>query len=139
MSSEYKDGRFPASKCTDGDVSTWSICHSDDDSSDTHPWVALQFGGRAEFTKVVIDNREDCCGERMENMRIFACDALPSSGSQFVTGCQEFAEFAGPGETGKTYKFQGAASGRVLVVQMETNILNIREIKVFGRINEGEA
>ena len=108
------------------------MCHSGNNYTDPFPWVALQYDAEMHFTKVVVHNRRGY-EERTKNMKIFACSGLPNSVSEYVAGCQEFASFQGPGVSGEAYTFEGAAVGKVLVIQMETNIINLQEIEAYGQ------
>ena len=94
-------------------------------------WIAMEFDGIFDFSRVEIFNRLGCCGDRMENLRITAADTLPANSSSFMGGGNLFASFTGPGTTGQSYIFTGSAKGSVLVCQMETNgnAINLAEIK----------
>ena len=111
------------------------MCHSGNGYTDPFPWLALQYDGDVEFTKVVVHNRKEGYGERTKNMKIFACSGLPQSVSEYVAGCQEFATFQGPGQSGKAHTFEGTAVGKVLVIQMKTDIVNLQEIEAYGKVS----
>ena len=133
MSSEHSSGTTPASLCIDGSLDT--MCHSGNGYTDPFPWLALQYDGEMEFTKVVVHNRKDARGDRTKNVKIFACSGLPQSVSEYVAGCQEFASFQGPVQNGKAHTFEGTAVGKVLVIQMKTNIVNLQEIEAYGKVS----
>ena len=135
MSSEATWDTHPASLCIDGKTDT--ICHSNGEES--HPWIALVFAKTVDISKVVITNRGDSQGQRMKNMRISVSDRLPDTSSNYIHGSNEFATFAGPGITGETEEFMGSATGDVLVIQMQTDFINLAEIKVYGEFLEGQS
>merc|ERR1712106_1491 len=122
-----------APKCNDGNTNTF--CHTK--GGEAFPWIALQFLQTVDFSKVEIVNRgRTCCGERMKNMRIVASEALPSTTSSAMSGGNEFASFTGPSATGRTEIFTGSATGKVLVIQMETDTIHLAEIRIFGKAAE---
>ena len=131
--SSYNNALYPNTNCIDGKKDT--ICKTT--GGESHPWIALQFPMSVDFTKVVIINRQDRCGERMKNMRLTATDNLPVSSSHF-SGGNLFAYFQGHSSTGRTEEFTGSASGSVLVIQMRnTPYINLADIKVYGEYSEG--
>ena len=150
MSSQYEDDAHDAGRCNDGDTSGDNFCAAskcNDGNTNTYchtkggeafPWIALQFLQAVDFSKVEIVNRGDCCGDRMENMRIVASEGLPSTTSSAMSQGNEFASFTGPSATGRTEIFTGSATGKVLLIQMETDYINLAEIRIFGKAAEGE-
>ena len=105
----------------------------------TAPWLALEFAGPVEVTRVNIYNRGDECGRcalRTKNVEVRLVDELPTSGYQMYTGGQLLGKFSGPGKKGEIIKVEGPVrTGRYVLVQMNNrDCLNLHEVEAFGRV-----
>ena len=138
MSSTHK-GDFPAERCIDGrkDGSrTGSMCHTRGEKT---PWLALDFGQPVSVEKIVINNREDCCGDRFRNVEVWVADQLPNSGHQKFTGGHLLASFKGPAKKGDEITLSSGTkfAGRFVIVQIDngqrTGYLNLNEVTVWGK------
>jgi len=140
MSSEYTITHLPASNCIDGDIN--SICASSASNSKSFfPYILIEFPNESRIQKVVINNRIDCCWERTKNLKIFTFVRLVHledylSESHFVPtngAPQLFNEYEGPGFKGETITLEGDAKDvKYMVIQMNTDIINLAEIQVYG-------
>ena len=72
---------FFASYCIDGDITT--MCHTN--GGESFPWVTLVIP-RSIVRTVRITNRVDCCGERMENVKIWVGEQFPSTSNVEYSG-----------------------------------------------------
>ena len=112
------------------------MCNND--CKDSTPWLALEFAGPVEVTKVIIYNRGDKdagSAARTKNVEVRLVDELPTSGYQMHTGGQLLGTFSGPGKKGEIIKVEGPArTGRYVLVQMNNrDCLNLHEVEAFGR------
>ena len=87
-----------ATKCIDGNMST--RCHSWQ-CSEKAPWIALQFHGPVEVSRVDIYNVENdasllVVAARTRNLEIRLTDELPASKDQMYAGGQLLGTFQGP-------------------------------------------
>ena len=82
-----------ATKCIDGNMST--SCHSWQ-CSEKAPWIALQFHGPVEVSRVDIYNIGNHLASRTRNVEIRLTDELPASADQMYAGGQPFGTFQGP-------------------------------------------
>ena len=65
MSSTYQKDSGYAAKCNDG-VLNGDVCHTDSDlEPNSGPWLLLNAGSQ-RFDRVVVHNRQTCCGERIQ-------------------------------------------------------------------------
>ena len=90
--------RLDATKCIDRNMST--ICFSLD-CSEKAPWIALQFHGPVEVSRVDIYNVENdaslrVVAARTRNLEIRLTDELPASKDQMYAGGQLLGTFQGP-------------------------------------------
>merc|ERR1719394_480532 len=89
--------------------------------------------------KVRITNRKDWFGDRMKNMKIWVGKKFPSTTKVEYTGGALLGTFKGPGTNGQVVEITSSAKtkedvvkGTLVVVQMETDYINLSEIEVFG-------
>ena len=68
-------------------------------------------------------------------MKVFVGDQLPTNLSRYMAygEAKEFASYAGPATPSEIITLTGTAVGKYVIFQMETNILNLFEVKVFGK------
>ena len=88
-----------ATNCIDGNKTALStICHNS--CSDIHPenapWIALQFYGPVEVSRVDIYNRQGQFASRTRNMEVRLTDELTAPADQMYAGGQLFGTFQGP-------------------------------------------
>ena len=116
---------------------TASMCHSN--CSTNTPWLALEFSGQVNVTRVDIYNRVDnsITAARLKNVEVRLTEELPTSDDQMYTGGELLGTFKGPGTKGQTIiKVDGNAPkiGRYVLIQMNhRNCLNLYEVEVFGQ------
>ena len=94
------------------------------------PWVALQFFGPVNATRVDITSAAGT-----KNLEVRLTDELPTSGDQMFTGGQLLGTFEGPAtEEGQIIKVEGPARiGRYVLVQMNNqDCLNLKQVEAFG-------
>ena len=94
------------------------------------PWVALQFFGPVNVTRVDITSAAGT-----KNLEVRLADELPTSGKQMFTGGQLLGTFEGPGtEEGQIIKVEGPVRiGRYVLVQMNNqDCLNLKQVEAFG-------
>ena len=112
QSSSHPD--FPAENCIDGETKgpvfdpsdgvTVRLCHT---KNDIAPWIALHYVTPVTVQRVVLFNREDCCGERTKEVKVRISDELPRSGRQLFTGGTLFGSFDGPADDGEKIVITG--------------------------------
>jgi len=123
-----------ATKCIDGNMST--RCHSWQ-CSEKAPWIALQFHGPVEVSRVDIYNNlyTSHVAQSTRNVEVRLTDELPASADQMYAGGQLLGTFQGPASTGQVIKVQGPArTGNYVLVQMNNShdCLALNEVEVFG-------
>jgi len=133
MSSLYKD-RI-ATNCIDGNTTNNKMCHTY--GKESYPWVTLVIP-HSTVTRVRITNRKDGYGDRMKNMKIWVGKEFPSTNKVEYTGGALLGSFKGPGTKGQVVDITSSPKnpqvvGTHVVVQMETDIINLSEIEVFGK------
>ena len=67
--------------CIDGKTNTFCETHG----SETYPWVAVVIP-RSIVRTVRITNRVDCCGDRMENVKVWVGKQFPSTSNAEYSG-----------------------------------------------------
>merc|ERR1711962_172271 len=119
--------------CMDGSLEEWSICHTAVDGTEKYPWLVLVIP-RSTVYGLKITNRRDGGGELMKNMKIWVGSQFPSSTDEEYSGESLLGTYTGPGTNGEVlyiYSEEGRIGSHV-VVQMESNRINLAEIEVFG-------
>ena len=139
MSSKYS-GNYPAEKCIDGVVSGGksNLCHTSALKGEKTPWLALDFGGVVSVEKVVINNRDDCCGDRLRDAEIRVANQLPSPAQEMFRGGQLLGIFKGPAKNGEEVTLTSSTElrGRFVIVQINSKgngIINLHEVTVWGK------
>ena len=109
------------------------------------PWFQLELPEAKNISGLTLVNREDCCGERLENIEIRAGfeevtsenKGIPLSEMNKLCGV-----FEGPGETGGAYKIlcaNGSIEAKYITIQiMGKQYLQISEIELIGERYRGE-
>merc|ERR1712115_376277 len=125
-------GKYPAKNCIDDDVNT--ICHTH--GGESWPWVAVEIPS-SDVYEVWIVNRNDCCGERTRNLKVWVGDKYPTTASSEYSSGKLLGNFHGPGTNGQVIKVQSeqgtGLKGNIVILQMsKTDVINLAEIYVFG-------
>ena len=137
--SSTASGEFPAERCIDGREGgsrSGSMCHTGGEKA---PWLALDFGAQVLVERIVINNRDDCCGDRLRNVEVRVADQLPDSGQEMFKGGRPLATFKGPAKNREVVSLTSNAEfgGRFLIVQINnspgTGYLNLNEVTVWGK------
>merc|ERR1712112_343604 len=117
--------------CIDGNTTNGKMCHTA--GKESYPWISLVIP-LSIVRSVRITNRKDCCGDRMKNMKIWVGEKFPSTTNVEYTGGALLGTFSGPGTNGQVVDITSKTEveGTHVVVQMETDYINLYEIEVFG-------
>merc|ERR1711962_682356 len=120
---------YPASNCIDGNPNT--MCRTG--GVESYPWVTLVIP-RSIVRGIRITNRNNCCRDRMKNMKIWVGNGLPSTTAVEYTGGALLGSFSGPGTNVHVLALNAKTEmvGTHVVVQMRTNYINLMEIEVLG-------
>ncbi|XP_039382140.1 fucolectin-like [Mauremys reevesii] len=74
-------GKAVAGKAVDGKRDgKWLQGSCSHTQLDTEPWWNVDLGSRQSVSAVIVKNREDCCGERLEGAQIRVGDAVADHG-----------------------------------------------------------
>ena len=137
--SSLLSGEYSAEKCIDGVVDGLrSLCHTSEGEGEKTPWLALDFGAVVTVEWVVINNRDDCCWDRLRDAEVRVADQLPTSGQEMFRGGQLLGIFKGPGENGEVVTLTSVTElrGRFVTVQIDStgngNIC-LNEVTVWGK------
>merc|ERR1712112_369057 len=119
--------------CIDGNTTNGKMCHTA--GKEYYPWITLVIP-QSIVRNVRITNRQDCCGDRMKNMKIWVGKKYPSTTRSEYTGGALLGTFEGPGTNGQVVDITSKTKveGTHVVVQMETDYINLYEIEVFGEL-----
>jgi len=130
MSSIFNNGI--AAYCIDGSTTNYYMCHTA--GKETYPWVTLVIP-RSIVRKIRITNRKDREEDRMKNMKIWVGKEFPSTTDVEYTGGALLGTYKGPGTKGEVVEMEMEKTvvGTHVVVQMETDYINLLEIEVFGK------
>lgn len=130
MSSQHPG--FPLDNCIFG---IGSFCHTDEHSINSHPWITLVIP-RSNVKSVRITNRKDCCGWRMQNMKVWVGTKFPSTAYAEYDRGELLGYFPGPGTDDQVVVIASTTGlvGTHVVVQMTNsdNIINLQKIEVYG-------
>jgi len=121
-----------AAYCIDGSTTNYKMCHTA--GKETYPWVTLVIP-RSIVRKIRITNRKDREEDRMKNMKIWVGKEFPSTTDVEYTGGALLGTYKGPGTKGEVVEITSktGVEGTHVVVQMETDYINLLEIEVFGK------
>jgi len=131
MSSLYREEY--AANCIDGLTALYKVCHTA--GGESYPWVTLVIPPSI-VRKVRITNRKDGYEDRMRNMKIWVGKEFPSTTDVEYTGGALLGTYKGPGTKGEVVEMEITSKtvvGTHVVVQMETDYINLLEIEVFGK------
>ena len=115
-------GGFPA-RGIDGDITTWTHTAS----NDPNKWWEVDLGESLELKEIVVYNRYDCCGERLDGVVLIVLDAdrteifVSDSISGAATADVHTFDNAGP----------GFADVRYLRLEGGTDFLSIGDLQAF--------
>ena len=122
---------------TDGSA-TKDLCQTKPEPA---PWLAINFGVQkmTSIEKVVLFNRDDCCGSRTRNVEIRLSNVMPKSARQMFTGGELLGTFEGPARVGQKIDIHSRPGwekkkGRYLIIQMDNGNepLNLKEVFAYG-------
>ena len=143
QSSMWGGGSYHAEKCIDGVISggTSNLCHTNGDIGEKTPWLALDFGAVVSVEKVVINNRDDCCGDRLRDAEIRVANKLPFSSQEMYRGGELLGIFKGPASNGEEVTLTSSTElrGRFVILQIDSTgplgngIINLHEVTVWGK------
>ena len=110
---------------TDGNFFDGSVTAT---NLDANAWWQVDLGASASITSIVIWNRTDCCGSRLNDYWVFVSDTpttLPNRPGTFASH-----QIAAPNPSAT---IAGPAQGRYLRMQLSNaNYLSLAEVQVFG-------
>jgi hypothetical protein len=118
---------------TDGNFFDGSVTAT---NLDPNPWWQVDLGASATVNSIVIWNRTDCCGSRLNDYWVFVSDTpfLPTDTPatlQFRAGTFSSHQTAAPNLS--TTIVTSGAQGRYVRVQLSSgNYLSLAEVQVFG-------
>jgi len=123
---------FVASNCIDGNYGT--MCHTD--HSDTYPWVTLVIP-HSIVRKIRMKNRWNdhaTAWKRLKNVKIWVGNEFPSTTKVEYTKGALLGSYVGPASASQVVEITSktGVKGTHVVVQMETQAINLMEIEVFG-------
>jgi hypothetical protein len=132
-------GYAAASKAVDGNTngqfSAGSVTHT---GFDAHPWWQVDLGASATINSVVIFNRTDCCGERLNDYWVFISDT-PFLSTETLSdilarsGTWKSHQSTAPNPS-STISLAGVR-GRYVRVQLSgSDYLHLAEVQVVGTI-----
>ncbi len=120
QSSTYDSG-YAAANCVDGVKSGGSPCHT---QNEKNPWWQVDLQGNYAVSRIVVSNREDCCGERERTITaLLSTDGqnwsriYSHNGTEFKT-----LQIDGGGRTARYVRLQLAS----------TDYMNVNEVEVYG-------
>ncbi|MEM1120890.1 MAG: GEVED domain-containing protein [Bacteroidota bacterium] len=124
-----------ASRANDGNTSgLWtskSITHT---NTENNPWWELDLGASHQLDSIVIWNRTDCCGDRLDDFYVFFSDTPFSSLDPAITAGQSgvWSIFTSS-PVGTKIRFEPTNTGQYLRVQINGNgILSLAEVQTFA-------
>jgi len=103
-----------------------------------HPnsWWAVNLQAEFDIVKVILYNREDCCGERLRQLDIYAAPSMPGADAPDVNSGTLCGTFAGPAANGDVVEITCAAGfrGQYIVIQNQNiaEYLTLCEVQVIG-------
>ena len=126
-----------ASAAIDGDTSgnffNGSVTHT---NSDANAWWQVDLGGLASIFSIVLWNRTDCCGDRLDDYWVFVSDT-PFLASETPATLQSRAATFSSHQTSApnpSTTISVGVQGRYVRVQLSgTNNLSLAEVQVFGQ------
>jgi hypothetical protein len=137
---------------TDGNFGDGSVTAT---AFEDNPWWQVDLGFSANINAIVIWNRTDCCGSRLNNYWVFVSDTpfLPTDTPTSLNRAGTFSIYQTSAPNPSTIIAAAGAHGRYVRVQIEmarvfpppgplpnplpavtfgTNILSLAEVQVFG-------
>merc|ERR1712226_1262208 len=124
----YSD--FTAARAVDGkttgDWGDYSMAHTSWSSAN---WWMVDLQGSYPVLKVLVFNRNDCCQDRMKNLKIELLDAADADNGN-VIATQSLTDGAFP-DPFTVFEFANV-SGAAVKLTAESNVLNIAEVVVLS-------
>ena len=119
---------------TDGNFYHGSVTHTD---PDVNAWWQVDLGASAAVSSIVVWNRTDCCGTRLDDYWVFVSDTPFGATDTPATLQGRVGTFASRQTTApnpSTVIAAGGAQGRYVRVQLSgANYLSLAEVQVFGQ------
>jgi hypothetical protein len=109
-----------------------------------HPWLKIEFDQAVTLTGIRLYNRQDCCGDRLNNIMVRAGSSrIPDDYSGIITQNTLCGNFTGPGENAGVYvvtcKYPIIADViTIQIVKSGNQILQLDEVE-FITEDEGHA
>jgi len=117
----------PASRCIDNNFDSGNFCHSNFGSN---RWLRLDLGSTKNVQRLLLNNRKDCCDDRLGTFEIWVGnDASNPTSNTMCT--RHTASTQGIGHV--TATCNSAVSGRYAFVYLpgSSRILNLQETRVY--------
>lgn len=109
---------------TDGNYWNGSVSHT---LADTNAWWEVDLGSMFDIDSIVIWNRTDCCGDRIDPFSVSILDDFNS-----LVWSTSFTTFTG---NPMTISPLAGTIGQVVRVQLnQTNYLQLAEVQVFSEV-----
>ncbi|KAL4237408.1 hypothetical protein ACF0H5_002125 [Mactra antiquata] len=130
-SSTYTDQftKLGPNAATDGNTNgTWSGGSCTHTHLQKNPWWKVDLDGQFFIKKIVIKNRQDCCGERLNNLVVTVSQT--NDGDEVKCG-----EFKGPGKTcsTETIHCEPDVIGRFVKIQINgKGVLTLCEVEIYA-------
>jgi hypothetical protein len=119
---------------TDGNFANGSVTAT---NLDSNPWWQVDLGSSAIINSIVIWNRTDCCGSRLNGFWVFVSDTPFSSTDTQSTLAVRPGTYSIPSTTAPnpSSTIPVNTQGRYVRVQLTgTNYLSLAEVQVFGAL-----
>jgi hypothetical protein len=117
---------------TDGNFFDGSVTHT---NSEANPWWQVDLGASNTIDSIVIGNRSDCCGSRLNDYWVFVSDT-PFSATDTPAILQNRPATWSSHQTtvpNPSSTIAASTTGRYVRVQLSgTNFLSLAEVQVYG-------
>jgi hypothetical protein len=117
-----------------GDFFKGSVTHT---NADANAWWQVDLGASAAINSVVVWNRTDCCGTRLNDYWVFVSNApflASDTPANLQTRANTFASHQTAAPNPSTSINVGGTSGRYVRIQLSgANNLSLAEVQVFGQ------
>ena len=115
---------------TDGNYGNGSVAITNFDSE---AWLQIDLGSLKTIQTIILWNRTDCCGNRLDNAHVFVSDSPFSSTGFAATQAQAGVSDYSIGTAAATNTINVGRTGRYVRVQLPgTNYLQLAEVQVMG-------
>jgi hypothetical protein len=117
----------------DGNFFDGSVTHT---NLDTNAWWQVDLGGSSSIGSIVVWNRTDCCGSRLNDYWVFVSDTpfLPTDTPATLQGMAGTFSSHQTAAPNPSTVIAAGAEGRYVRVQLTgANYLSLAEVQVFGQ------